>query len=574
MKHHIIVITTFLVCIFFFTESYGQGIGIAFDPKCYVPTIGNASEIDTIYGGSKYFYLGSGMLNIGTKPGESYGRITCNLFSYSGMGYSIFKTGPTFNLHAIDTIGTFNIEPSYIIRRGHFRSPKYSDILWGCTDGCLQPARIFWQDDEGNYDSSRYTILATPLPGKSYTDYSPMIPYSSHILSDSVEDIIYMAVIADNDSMRGLPYLLYFQGGEVLKNKGRFATADSIFALNNLIPNPFSTSQGDYRGVGRNDLIMSDYIGNWFYFKNDPPFSMASVLQAFRYDTLLAKWENPKGGWYLPKEQLAMHALPKPPGDSSYDFLPLTHSKYDTRSIQEIRIFKGGHDFGAHRWTADSAAFVIHEPYYFDSRFEGLRYGTGIRDCGDMTGTGNRVLYVSSDFDGGFYGYHFFYVLGEALDEKIDMFIALDNSGICGNQMDTLVADGDKLQDVIMALSAYGLAGGNDANGTIYVVHGSTKIPVRKNSVRHSIDEPSSVSINANPVTNRICNIDLSHTDQQLLQFDIFDMLGRKVYSEGFETTFAQQTHPVNMSSFPNGTYMLEVKGKTVHQRIKFSVLK
>ena len=215
MKHHIIVITAFLVCIFFFTESYGQGIGIAFDPKCYVPTIGNASEIDTIYGASEDNNLGAAMLNIGTKPGDSYGRIMCKLLPKGAMGASIFTTGPTFDLHKLDIIGNFNIDPSDIIRRGHFRSPKYSDILWGCKDGCLQPARIYWQDDEGNYDSSRYTILATPLPGKSYTDYSPMIPYSSHILSDSVEDIIYMAVIADNDSMRGLPYLLYFQGGKL-----------------------------------------------------------------------------------------------------------------------------------------------------------------------------------------------------------------------------------------------------------------------------------------------------------------------------------------------------------------------
>ncbi len=196
-----------------------------------------------------------------------------------------------------------------------------------------------------------------------------------------------------------------------------------------------------------------------------------------------------------------------------------------------------------------------------------------IHDCGDMTGTGNRVLYVGGSLDGQFYGYHYFYVLGSAIDDKIDMFIGpIGNYGVA--YIDTLVADGDGLQDVIMSLPAFGLISGNESVGSIFVVHGSKNIPVRLNNVTSTIATPNSISIFPNPVIDYNCKLDLSSIVPQDLEISLYDLLGRKVFSEFITTPFFRVSKPINTSGLSNGTYILEVKGKSIVQRLKLSVMK
>ena len=87
---------------------------------------------------------------------------------------------------------------------------------------------------------------------------------------------------------------------------------------------------------------------------------------------------------------------------------------------------------------------------------------------------------VYGSLDASYYGSYFFYVLGNSMDDKVDMFFSMNHfPGL--SKVDTLVADGDKLQDIIMGMTGYysdeDLTLNKRSVGTICVVHGSKKIP-------------------------------------------------------------------------------------------------
>jgi hypothetical protein len=546
----------------------------AFDPNCYFPRIGVPGEIDTIFGSHANQFLGAGILNLGPEPEDTFGRMYCN-FDYDqikDISYdSTFMSWPAFNLHKLHTIGNFLIPRYYqIVRFGHFRSPKYTDIL--CISGSIPPARIYWEDEQGNYDSSHYTMLLTAMKAKNAEDYSFMTPYTAHISSDTVDDIIYSVFINNTGSTKDSLYFLYFKGGENLRNPSKKSYSDSTITFDTLRDNGDNIrliNQGDFRGTGRNDLITSDYLRNLFFYRNDPPFSMSKFLNAIRLDTVYAQWQNPKVENSILGGSISIQAMSKPPEDSSQDFVKFFNTQYGSRAIQEYRIFRGGKDFGSHRWTADSASLVIHEPYYYDNQFNLLSFGSGIRDCGYMTGTHNRVLYIGATLDGGFYGYHFFYLLGDAADDKADMVIgAIPNDGEAGNQVDTIVGDNDKFQDIIMGLSVFG-------PGTIYLVHGSPRIPeITRNVLSGNSSNANNISVFPNPVTNGSCTLNLSSIDQQDLQIGIWDLLGRKVYYEQVYASFMREKHAIAIGLLPTGTYILEIQGKNFSKRIEIQVLK
>ena len=256
-----------------------------------------------------------------------------------------------------------------------------------------------------------------------------------------------------------------------------------------------------------------------------------------------------------------MKALSKQSGDSSVDFLPYFVTQYGGRSIQEYRIFKGGKDFGSHRLTADSAAFVIHEPLYYDAKFHDMAFGRGVRDCGDMTGTGNRVLFIEAALDGGFYAYEYFYVLGNAIDDKVDMFMGpFANNGGAENDVDTLTADGDKYQDIIMGESG-GINNGNELNGSIWVVHGSNKIPVRTNSVtsRKSVDDsPSHILAYPNPCDQHTV-LTFDNCAASKMQVQIISSNGVIVQKEETPAVDGLQQYAVDLSGFAAGEYVINL---------------
>jgi len=97
-------------------------------------------------------------------------------------------------------------------------------------------------------------------------------------------------------------------------------------------------------------------------------------------------------------------------------------------------------------------------------------------DFGDMTGTGRHVLrWEGMDASDNFF--QFFYVLGEGMDDKVDMYLGgYKFSADC----DTMIANSDHLTDAV-----FGFPDADDPNipshtyaGLIAVIYGSNKIPV------------------------------------------------------------------------------------------------
>ncbi len=576
-----------LICILLFLLLFGAGgawsqiSSSAFDPNCYFPRIGVLGEIDTIYGAHHNQGLGGGMINIGPEPGGSYGRISCDLVLDTSADRvippSVFTTGPNFDLHHLKVTGNY-INSFYIARRSHFRSPKYWDLLAVIdpTGGAPEPARIYWQDDNGNYDTSRYTQLRSSVEGKYkyiYCDHFN-IPFTSHISSDSVEDLIYTVSIQDIDSLKIRRYFLYYQGGQHLYDQGKKAIADSTFYFNNQ-PWPFGTypqiaAQGDFRGVGRNDFLVYDsqtgYTGNIMHYKNAIPFTMESLLHL---DTIF-EWSSPntfQAGWpFFP-----MRALPKVKGDSSVDLLI-----YITTGtpVEGIGILRGGKNFDTYQWSLDSLAFLIHHPGYYDSKWQSLTWGGGGVDCGDMTNTGNRVLGTGGETDQGLDNYDFFYVVGNNIDDKADMFIGdIPNHGGTDAE-DTLTADHDQYGDIIMGRPGFGMNSASEYNGTIFVLHGSEKIPVSGRTVSTFKPGQNQISVYPNPITTGTCTLDLHSLELQDLDITIWDLLGRKIYFEHIYAPYMRTQHQIFLNSITSGTYTLEVIGKKFNQRIQLSVLK
>jgi hypothetical protein len=285
------------------------------------------------------------------------------------------------------------------------------------------------------------------------------------------------------------------------------------------------------------------------------------MSRALRYDTLFAQWQNPKSVFNTNSKSFSMKALLKLVGDSSEDFLAFFETVYAHRpaqSILEFRIFKGGKDFGAHRWTADSAAFVIHEPYYYDLKYNNMGFGVSgsVYDCGDMTGTGNRVLYIGGSLDGSFYGYHYFYVLGNAISDKIAMFVGpLSPYGGSSGSIDTLVADNDQLQDVIMGLGAY------QGPGAIYLIHGSSKIPVRTNSVveRKAVDEsPSHILAYPNPCQQSTV-LTFDNCLGQKMTVDVVSTSGQQCLHQETPGVDGLQQYAVDLSTLSAGEYIINL---------------
>src|ERR1035441_410817 len=174
----------------------------ALDSNCYFPQIGDPTEMDTIVGSMPNQYLGSPIIrNMGMKPNGSYGNMLIgNLVPpLDGANFytlSQVETGPSFNLHHMiqylqhlnpDTYTGQNsngLADGFIL--GHFRDSQHLDIFDG---------RIYWADDNGNYDSSRFTVLRENIPvGHTRLPRGPILPwYVAHLTSDSVDDIVVSA---------------------------------------------------------------------------------------------------------------------------------------------------------------------------------------------------------------------------------------------------------------------------------------------------------------------------------------------------------------------------------------------
>ena len=133
-------------------------------PNCYQPVIGTPGVIDTIYGSYKNQQLGGYVKNLWPDKDNSYGNIIITSDSnFFNPPFLTYKSGADFNLHKLISSGTFNlgayrdsfnvvpVDPRNLIKRGHFHSKKYDDLLFDMQG---RWPRIYWADDNGKYDSS------------------------------------------------------------------------------------------------------------------------------------------------------------------------------------------------------------------------------------------------------------------------------------------------------------------------------------------------------------------------------------------------------------------------------------
>ncbi|HET9135465.1 MAG TPA: T9SS type A sorting domain-containing protein, partial [Candidatus Kapabacteria bacterium] len=547
-------------------------------PNCYFPKIGVPNEIDTIYGAENNQQLGRTVGSIGHLPSESYAQIAIgNLYPHSNSDpiYPIVSTGPSFNLHKLEVRDTLKMgdynwrDPLNIIKRGHFRSKENIDVLYGeLPSGVLLP-RLYLSNNNGRYDSTHFIQLSTHFEDSNFfhESYGMMEPYCTYLTSDTVEDIVCAILKFDTLNSHHLLYGLLFKGGNPIWQTAKFIYPDSIFFIDTIIEQaavPYRIcTQGDFRGVGREDLIAADRSGNAFYYKNESPFSMKSFFKSLANDTLVAQWQNPtvhlpfNGNMFEPS-RLTMQAFPRGHGDNAVDFIPDVVRSFDNVLYHDICFFKGGPEFGSGRLLIDSADYIIPDPRYYDSKFDGIGFNK-IYNCGNMTGTGNPVLMVSAG--SGFYSAFYFYVLGNAMDDKIDMFFEVDDFANFYS-LDTLVADGDGLQDIIMGLPGYysheDLDSGKQGVGTVFVVHGSKKIPVKNSSVVSQLDAKGRVSIYPNPAEDNITAEIYSEIEKNVV-VKVIDVLGIAIKALPVHFHKGSNVVTVNMLGQSAGVYVLQV---------------
>jgi hypothetical protein len=551
---------------------FAQVSSSAFDPQCYQPTVGDPGVIDTIYGSRTKQFLGGGVFNVGPIYGESYGRVLTAGLQKDTVNNSSIRTGPNFNIHKLQVEKDMNFSQSGGIF-GHFHSPHLTDLLIR--------NHIYWADDSGNYDESRSSFLTFRSQGAS--NYGPnfgmeLTPYVAYLSSDSLQDIVVGCTSSWQNSRPDTDYIMLFKGSKSFAAGGKFAYPDTELAAPYLYGNGArGAGAGDFRGSGKQDCIAYDALGDLFYYKNEGSFSLQKFSDAIQLDTLYSRWDNPRmkptvNPWSI---GFPLKAFAKASWDKSLDFFGSVLTTDDKNGAQLF--FRGGRDFGSKRLYLDSVDFVMHSPRYLDNNWSSnLTWADAIWNCGDMTGTGNTVICAHGTDDGSVTNFYYFYVLGRAMDERVDMYYSMYNNGF--GTMDTLVADADSLQDVINGLD--GFTSDDDAFhgkwfvGTLQVIHGSRQIPVRispKYGVASSHNATSVLSVIPNPVHNHF-QIDFTLQSSGETQIRFFDLLGREVYSAQFRASAGEQIKRIQIPRLANGVYQLLIERGPEQLRTKIVI--
>ena len=289
---------------------------------------------------------GSVIKNMGPKPNGGFGNMFIGNLSPS-VALAQVATGPTFNLHHMaqtpQKLSSSNANYIAYGIPGHFRDQQHLDIFSGGI--------IFWADDNGNYDSTNYSILSFRFPGGRPFELlgGAIDPYIAELTSDTVDDIVLSFLPEYIDGTKDTNYLALYRGGIDLVPKDTiFEDTSVVFPTKYLSTSvSLACTQADFRGVGRDDLIVSDNRNNMCYYKNAPPFSLSQFAQAVTNDTIFTSWQNPSLFTGNGFSWLNMRALPKAPGDKSVDFMPVfdtVNSNFNV-STGNIFIFRGGGRF-------------------------------------------------------------------------------------------------------------------------------------------------------------------------------------------------------------------------------------
>jgi len=528
------------------------------DSDCYFPQIGMPGEIDTIMG-NQGEGLGTFIYNLGPQPDGTPGNMLID-------NVKVVATGPTFNLHDLKVKATANlpdVDPQYM-RFGHFRNKTSVDILeWNSWV-------IYWADANGNYDIKNKTKLETHVIGNGVVaGGSRFIAYISPLISDTVDDIVLGYGTNDSIESQDSMYLVLFSGGGTLaaKDTAYEDTSANFGPLND----DYYTLQGDFRGSGRDDLLIVNIQfhrvreRDVYFYGNDPPFSLQKLANAIGRDTFWTSKDNKvmkdsDYAWLLePDNAIVMHLLPKKRGDNSVDlaaWIPTTND-----SDNGIFIFRGGPTFGSHRLTIDSAVYVIIPP-----KTLGYEIWPGIlTNAGDMTGTGKDVLYTGGGSQ--FSADQNYYVTGEALDSKIDIFY-----GGFGGLGDTLNANSDSLEDLLLGNPSFG------PNGTLWLIYGSKQIPVHLNPqfvdlVNLPVQGGTALSFSPNPAqTWSVATIFWPEGEEA--SYEVYSLLGSIVQTGTIRMLGGAEQLRMYFPSLSSGVYEVLIHGSSHDARTKLVIVR
>ena len=235
-----------------------------------------------------------------------------------------------------------------------------------------------------------------------------------------------------------------------------------------------------------------------------------------------------------------------------------------TSSTSPSTVYRGWSGFGTYRLTLDSSAYSLYAPGYYDFNLSGVGGGMA-GPCGDLSGSGNPMLirYASGPDLLDNFDYLWFYVAGDALDDKIDMEIFCDNySGI--DTWDSLTADGDNITDLGIGrytyVSAVDKANGKTGVGTVQVVHGTTKIPAKSTSAVHEEPQSMDLKIFPNPLKNIGTISFTNNVAASTARIVLRDILGRDVHEESHRIGQGQQTLKIAFGELASGSYRVEVE--------------
>jgi hypothetical protein len=544
--------------------------GQAFDPNCYRPRIG--IEIDTVTGPPFFGY------DLFKLDDDSLGNEQLSFYDGKNneVGQTIFSSGKITDIHKLKVIKKWNIDLSGAIF-GHFRSTRIKDAF------VLHTAlpKIYWSDENGDFDSNRFTLLQSTVVGNAY-DTNKKIrgfrfegvtskPYVADVTEDGIDDIIFLGTTDWNGNFQFIKdstrvFLLFYNGAKFYPLAGQTAFCDSIIKYGHYdedtltsIPLTRNYTSGDFRGMGRKDLISIDYYGNFFFFRNDPPFSMQKFVEGIRYDTLSGVWQNPS--WeqnqkFYSVSRRSLRAFPKPSWDKSEDFVGRFNTS-DYRS-QSWLFFRGGPNFGSQRITLDSAEFVLRSPVQLGAFNDFFSLGYTMIEAGDMTGTGNPVVVT-----GGAYGHDqgevMYYVLGKAIDEQIDI-----NITYLGYSPIRIRADGDNLQDILFQVHNYEGTSLDPVSGSLAVLHGTDKIPVTLNP-KYAVVERKALSASnnnlpatPNPFIQKTV-LTFDNCSNGVMYMEVVNSLGKVMLREEIVNVDGLQQYSADLSMLVPGAYHIRL---------------
>jgi hypothetical protein len=261
----------------------------------------------------------------------------------------------------------------------------------------------------------------------------------------------------------------------------------------------------------------------------------------------------------IPLGFLAMQAFARKPFDRSVDLLVAPQVPGDSAYRTGICMFRGGPHFGEKRIGYDSSDFLLYHPGHYGA-LRDIRGWPDMFNIGDITGTGNNVLLTGG---GAGLGYNFeaMYVLGTAMDDKIDEFMGCH---YCSGSFDTIRTTTNDIPTFIASAPVFY----NDDNvqevGTVMLLRGARdNIPVVDNPVwgvkeSHSSDTSHHISAYPNPFDEKTTVVFNNNTGAKI-ELDVMNSAGQFVDHEETPGGYGVQEYAVFLNTLPAGAYFLRL---------------